>query len=64
MKITLNSHEYDIETNEKGRTVCENFTWYIHDVIQELQQSFPRLFPEKPAEKLPLAVGIDRDLVS
>ena len=62
MKITLNSHEYDIETDENGRTVCENFTGYIHDVIQELQLSFPRLFPEKPAEKLPLAIGIDRDL--
>ena len=62
MKITLNSHEYNIETDEKGRTVCENFTGYIHDVIQELQMSFPRLFPEKPAEKLPLAIGIDRDL--
>ena len=62
MKITFNSHENDIETDENGRTVCENFTGYIHDIIQELQQSFPRLFPEKPAEKLPLAIGIDRDL--
>ena len=62
MKITLNSHGYDIETDENGRTVCENFTGYIHDIIQELQLSFPRLFPEKPAEKLPLALGIDRDL--
>ena len=62
MKIILNSHEYDIETDENGRTVCENFTGYIHDIIQELQLSFPRLFPEKPAEKLPLALGIDRDL--
>ena len=62
MRITLNSHEYDIETDENGRTVCENFTGYIHDIIQELQQAFPRLFPEKPAEKLPLAIGIDRDL--
>ena len=44
MKITLNSHEYDIETNEKGRTVCDNFTGYTHDIIQELQLSFPRLF--------------------
>lgn len=62
MKITLNSHEYDIETDEKGRTVCENFTGYIHDIIQELQWYYPRLFPEKPAEKLPLAIGIDREL--
>jgi sRNA-binding protein len=62
MRITLNSHEYDIKTDENGRTVCENFTGYIHDIIQELQLSFPRLFPEKPAEKLPLALGIDRDL--
>jgi len=62
MKIALNLHKYDIETNEKGRTVCGNFTGYLHDVIQELQLSFPRLFPEKPAEKLPLAIGIDRDL--
>ena len=62
MKITLNSHEYNIETNEKGRTVCENFTGYLHDIIQELQLAYPRLFPEKPAEKLPLAIGIDRGL--
>ena len=62
MKITLNSHEYDIKTNENGRTICENSTGYIHDIIQGLQLSFPRLFPEKPAEKLPLAIGIDRDL--
>jgi sRNA-binding protein len=62
MKITLNSHEYDIKTDENGRTVCENSTGYLHDIIQELQLSFPRLFPEKPAEKLPLALEIDRDL--
>lgn len=62
MKITLNSHEYDIETDENGRTVCENFTGYIHDIIQELQLAYPRLFPEKPAEKLPLAIGIDKGL--
>jgi sRNA-binding protein len=62
MRITLNSHEYDIETDENSRTVCKNFTGYLHDIIQELQLSFPRLFPEKPAEKLPLALGIDRDL--
>ena len=62
MKITLNSHEYNIKTDENGRTVCDNSTGYLHDVIQELQLSFPRLFPEKPAEKLPLALGIDRDL--
>ena len=62
MKITLNSHEYNIETDENGRTVCDNSTGYLHDIIQELQQAYPRLFPEKPAEKLPLAIGIDRDL--
>ena len=62
MKITLNSHEYDIKTDENGRTVCENFTGYIHDIIQELQRAYPRLFPEKPAEKLPLALEIDRVL--
>ena len=62
MKITLNSHEYDIKTDENGRTACDNSTGYIHDIIQELQLAFPRLFPEKPAEKLPLAIGIDRDL--
>ena len=62
MKITLNSHEYDIKTDENGRTVCDNSTGYLHDIIQELQLSFPRLFPEKPAEKLPLAIGIDKGL--
>lgn len=62
MKITLNSHEYDIKTDENGRTVCENFTGYIYDIIQELQLAHPRLFPEWPAEKLPLAIGIDKGL--
>jgi hypothetical protein len=63
MKITLNSHEYDIKTDENGRTVCENFNGYIHDIIQELQKDFPKLFPSKPQPKLPLAIGIDKGLM-
>lgn len=63
MTITLNSHEYECTTDGFGRTVCENFHGYIHDIIQELQKDFPKLFPSKPQPKLPLAIGIDKWLM-
>ena len=55
MNIIINSHEYNLDN-------ISNRSDYIHDIIQELQWSFPRLFPAKPKPKLPLAIGIHKQL--
>ena len=65
MNITIGNHAYACDVSEDGKTTFDNradFTSYIHDIIQELQEDFPVLFPEKPQPKLPLAIGIHKIL--
>lgn len=63
--IFIGNHTYACDVSEDGKTTFDNradFTSYIHDIIQELQEDFPALFPEKPQPKLPLAIGIHKEL--
>lgn len=65
MNITIRNHTYVCDIPEDGKTTFKHygdFMKYIHDIIQELQEDFPVLFPEKPQPKLPLAIGIHKVL--
>jgi Activator of osmoprotectant transporter ProP len=65
--LSIRNHTYTCDISESGKTTFEHygeFMKYIHDIIQELQEDFPALFPEKPQPKLPLAIGIHKELAT
>ena len=65
MNITIGNHAYACDISESGKITFDNradFTSYIHDIIQKLQEDLPVLFPENPQPKLPLAIGIHKVL--
>ena len=66
MDITTRYNTYQGETSEDGRITFDkhsDFYRYIHDITNALQEDYPVLFPSKPKAKLPLKLGIDKDLI-
>lgn len=65
MKITTRYNVYEGITLESGKIIFDtpsHFNGYLHDIINALQEDYPALFPSKPMGKLPLKIGIFRDL--
>lgn len=65
MDITTRYNAYQGVISDNGRITLDNhsdFYRYIHDITNALQEDFPALFPSKPKAKLPLKLGIHKDL--
>ena len=65
MHITTRYNTYQ-GTIEDGRITFDkhsDFYRYIYDITNALQEDYPVLFPSKPKAKLPLKLGIDKDLM-
>ena len=65
MEITTRYNTYQGETSEGGRITFDkhsDFYRYLNDITNALQEDYPALFPSKPKAKLPLKLGIDKDL--
>lgn len=66
MDITTRYSTYQGVISDNGRITFDNhsdFYRYINDITNALQEDFPALFPSKPKAKLPLKLGIHKDLM-